>query len=169
MLNTSMRIDTATSRVEHSKLMHGHVQGVAALKSILPLTGYLFGFICYREILMDINDRVGDAAVGVRTLPVRFGAMASLAVATGSFLAGVVGGLRGLRDAKAAAAVAGAVGVPAASVQIALQALLLAGVVPALLDVYRMRQSKLNSEVVSNAIANSFKPIAAGLLLLSLV
>ena len=159
---------TLVGRGAHTKST-SRLQGVAALRSILPLTGYLFGFVCYREVLMDINDRAGDAAIGVRTLPVRFGGMASLAVATGCFLSGVVGGLKGLCDAKAAAAIAGAVRAPAVSVQLALQALLLMGVWPALVDVWRMRQSGLDSAVVSAAVGNSFKPIAAGLLVLSLV
>ena len=145
------------------------VQGLRALQAILPLTGYLFGCVCYREILMDINDRKGDAEAGIATVPVILGGMRALAVAAGCFLSSTFAGLKGLMDAKGVERIAQAVGAQPGVVRAALQLMLLAGALPALRDVYRMRRSNLDQHVVNAAIGKSFQPIACGLLVLSLV
>ena len=143
-------------------------QGTAGLQSILPLTGYLFALICYRELLMDINDREGDAAAGVPTVPVCFGGMQALAVAAGCALSAAFAGVKGLHAAKALPSIAGALGLQAWQARTALQALLLIGMLPVLTDILSARRSKLDCNIVDKAIGNSFKPIAAGMLLLSL-
>lgn len=141
------------------------VQGSSGLASALPLTGFLFGCICYREILMDINDIAGDSAAGVRTLPVVMSSMRALAVAAGSLLAAYVAGMKGLATAGGLSAFTHVV--PPTAVKVVLQVLLTLGVWPALQDVIKIRRSHLDPQAVSAAISNSFRPIAAGLVLLS--
>lgn len=168
----------STARTQHAsaqrwpRLSPPHArltQGVHALRSVLPLTGFLFGCVCYRELLMDINDHKGDAAAGIATVPVILGGARALTIAAGCLLAGAVAGVRGIARAKAIPGIAAAAGMQPGVAQAALQLLLLAGMLPALRDVHRMRRSQLDREAVDAAIAGSFQPIACGMLLLSLL
>jgi geranylgeranylglycerol-phosphate geranylgeranyltransferase len=55
----------------------------AHLRATLVPCGFLFLAVCYREILMDIQDVEGDAAAGFKTLPVLFGRDRALSLGLG--------------------------------------------------------------------------------------
>lgn len=143
------------------------MQSPSVLAAIAPLTAFLFMFITYREILMDINDRVGDAAASVHTIPVTIGPLPALAVATGCLLVSTVAGFAGLHAAAGTSAIAAAAGGGAAVVQALAGGAFMLGMLPAWLDVCNVLQSSFNEGVVAAAIDNAFKPIAVGLILLT--
>jgi 4-hydroxybenzoate polyprenyltransferase len=118
---------------------------------------------------MDINDRVGDKAAGVPTLPVVFGSKQSLAVAASFLLAGTVVGFKGLHASAAIDMLAQVTGMAAFPLEVLIKLLLLLGVFPAWVSVNDILRSELDPNVVSRAIGNSLKPIAVGLLLLTFV
>lgn len=118
---------------------------------------------------MDINDRVGDEAAGVPTLPVVLGCKISLAVAASCLFAGTVVAFKGLHATAATATLAQVTGMAAFPLEVLFKLLLLLGVYPAWASLLDILRSGLDPDVVSCAIGNSFKPIAIGLLLLIFV
>lgn len=157
------------------------VQGPSALQAALPSTAFLFGGICFREVLMDINDRRGDAAAGVRTLPVALSPRAALALATGVALAGGSAAAAALAGCHVPAAAAAAAAAAASSCGAAADAMVGAAAVRAavvaaflwstaavtLRDAVRVARSGFDHRVVEAAIGGSFTPIGIGLVILA--
>ena len=139
------------------------------LAKIAPLTAFLFFLVAYREILMDINDRVGDAAAGVPTLPVVLGPYPALAVAAACLAVATVGGFAAMHAAAPASALLAAAGAAAPLLHAAAAALFLLGVLPAWLAICNAVLTRLDADVVSAAIGDSFKSIAVGMILLTLL
>lgn len=157
------------------------LQGPQALHAALPSTAFLFGGICFREILMDINDRRGDAAAGVRTLPVALGPHRALTAATTAALLGAAVAAAALAacrvpEAAAAAVAAAASGVGAsadatvgvAAVRTAVVAVFLwTTACVTLRDAMRVLRTGFDEGVVAAAIGGSFTPIGVGFLILA--
>ena len=151
------------------------------MQAALPATVFLFGGVCFREVLMDINDRAGDAAAGMRTLPVALGARRALAVATAAALGGTAAGATALAGcsvppwtAAAAAAVASGAGAAADAAvgEAAVRAAVVAAFVwatagAAVRDAAVVARSKFDHDVVDAAIGRSFTPIGLGLIVLA--
>lgn len=113
---------------------------------------------------MDINDREGDAAAGVVTLPVTAGPDATLAVCQALMAAAAAVGLR------AAAAGAGLSWLAAAVPGLVLAARLLGGGVvlaavgAAMLGADRARRARFDRGLLSTAVDRAMRCTAAGLL-----
>jgi geranylgeranylglycerol-phosphate geranylgeranyltransferase len=60
--------------------------GAPSLHALLKPCVFLFLSVTFREILMDINDVQGDAAAGIRTLPVLIGKTYALLIAVAALL-----------------------------------------------------------------------------------
>ena len=66
------------------------MQHGVALENMVALSSFTFLGIMHREILMDMNDEVGDRAAGVLTLPVVFGACVTIMRTRASLLTDVM-------------------------------------------------------------------------------
>lgn len=145
----------------------GRVQGDVALARVLPLSGFLFFVVCFREILMDINDRVGDAAADVPTLPVRLGARSAFAFAVASLAAALACAWQGLHAPAWLGAAAAAAALPPAAAVLAVRVLLLAMISPAVAGLIQVWRSAFNPQLVERSITGSMKSMGAGLVLLA--
>lgn len=143
---------------------------VAGVRVVAAPCLYAFLCILHREVLMDINDRGGDARAAVLTLPVVFGCKTALAVAAAAVAAALLFGL--------GAALVWGQGLawlweyqyaPMALVRgvTALAVLLVAS--PMLTACAAVWQSGFDPEVTGEAINGSMKPIGMGMLLMSVL
>lgn len=139
------------------------MQGGEAWNRVLPMAAFLFSGVCFREILMDINDRVGDGAAGLRTFPVVVGVRGALAIASACMLCGLAVGTAALVSACAA----GAPGVASSARAVAAVLFVMSTIVHVGGDVQNILKSKFDRSVVSDAIGRSFGPIGRGMLLLA--
>lgn len=113
---------------------------------------------------MDINDRVGDAAAGLRTFPVVLGVNVALAIAAACMLCGLAIGTSALVATCAASAPS-----MAASARVAASLMFVVStVVHVAADVRNIVSSKFENDVVSDAIGRSFGPIGRGMILLAI-
>lgn len=139
------------------------LQGGEAWSRVLPMAAFLFSGVCFREILMDINDRAGDGSAGLRTFPVVIGVEGALAVASVCMMCGIAVGASALATACAASTP----GV-ASSARIAAAVLyVLSTIVNVGGDVVNILKSKFDHDVVSDVIDKSFGPIGRGMILLA--
>jgi 4-hydroxybenzoate polyprenyltransferase len=113
---------------------------------------------------MDINDRIGDGAAGLHTFPVILGVHGALGVAATCMLCGTAIGT--------AALVAKCLESPPGFGLIARCAagvmFVFSSVLHVAIDVQNIMESEFDFGVVSDAIAHSFGPIGAGMILLAI-
>ena len=163
---TQLRFLNIRARAE---LIDAGVQGDLALARVLPLSGFLFFVVCFREILMDINDRVGDAAAGVATLPVRLGPEAAFICAVACLAVALACAWQGVRAPAWLAAALAAAGLPTFAPLLAVRAALLAMISPALAGLVGVWRSAFDPQRVDESITGSMKTMGAGLVLLACV
>lgn len=139
------------------------------MRAIAVPAAFLFCGVVFREILMDINDRAGDAAAHIPTLPSVLGPSAALLLAAFTLLTATGLGIVSATSSVAVAACAAHAHVSLALVQSAASCAVCAAVAPLLVHVYRIWASRFDAAIVSAAIDASFKPIAATMVLLAAV
>lgn len=142
------------------------------IKRIVAPTCFVFCGIMYREILMDISDRQGDAAAGVSTLPVVVGPARALTIASSCAVAGAASALCALWAAAAVkVAAAGATGGLAAAVmwtRVLTCAGLVVGATARLLALdLKVRRSDFDHEVLAEAVEKCRVPIALSAIFLA--
>ncbi|GBF96608.1 geranylgeranylglycerol-phosphate geranylgeranyltransferase [Raphidocelis subcapitata] len=133
--------------------------GEAGARRLLPAVLWAFGGILYREILMDVTDAEGDAANGIKTLPVVLGPRAALAAATACAAAGAAAAASAAAAAAPAAAAAGAPAAAAAVVALCGARLLHLSL--------RVLRSGFDRRVLDQAISGCLKPVGLGIVLLA--
>lgn len=113
---------------------------------------------------MDINDRTGDGAAGLKTIPVVLGLNVALAIAVSCMLCGLVVGTSAL----AAACASSALGIASSACIGATALFVLNPIVHVAGDVRNIVKSKYEHDAVSDAIGRSFGTIGRGMILLAI-
>lgn len=163
---TAMKNLTVAFIIAASPLSGALATGLAAeaWTRVLPLSAFLFGGVCFREMLMDINDRAGDEVAGLRTVPIVLGTRAALAVATACMMCGVAAGTAAIVASCASSTSTLAISARAA----AAVAFVVGTIAHVARDVRNIMRSEFDQNMVSDAIQGSFSPIGWGMILLAI-
>jgi 4-hydroxybenzoate polyprenyltransferase len=118
---------------------------------------------------MDINDSAGDKAAGILTIPVLLGPGRGLVCASSCLMGALVIGTHGIHAPASLIRMLGKLGLASCWAQAMCKSLLVAAVVPTMIDILLMIRTEFDHKVVMASIDSSFKAMAGGLILLAIL
>lgn len=142
--------------------------GPEGLQLLAAPTVFAFCGIMYREMLMDLNDKEGDAASGVVTLPVLLGRRGALLAAAAVLLLGAGGAVAALLVCEPAVGWAAAAWGPGPALLLRLAAVVYASA-KLLRSAGRVWTAHFDRTAVDREIEGCLKPIGLGMVMLAAV